>query len=36
MGVAELHERGVGAVYTTSLGILALAVKYHYLPIYQR
>lgn len=32
----ELHERGTGAVYTTTLGILALAVKYHYLPIYQR
>jgi len=32
----ELHERGTGAVYTTALGVLALAVKYHYLPIYQR
>lgn len=30
------RENGAGRVYTTSLGVLALAVKYHYLPIYQR
>ena len=32
------HHREVeaGSVYCTSLGILALAVKYHFLPIYQR
>lgn len=29
-------ERHVGSVFTTSLGVLALSVKYHYLPIYQR
>jgi hypothetical protein len=30
------READAGNVYCTSLGILALAVKYHYLPIYQR
>jgi hypothetical protein len=30
------EEAGVGKVYATSLAILALSVKYHYLPIYQR
>ncbi|MBI1370367.1 MAG: hypothetical protein GC162_17160 [Planctomycetes bacterium] len=29
-------ERGAGRVYCTSMSLLALAVKYHYLPIYQR
>ena len=29
-------EAGTGEVYSTTLAILALAVKYHYLPIYQR
>lgn len=29
-------ERGVGKVYATSLGILSLSVKNHFLPIYQR
>lgn len=29
-------ERGVGKVYATSLGILSLSVKSHFLPIYQR
>jgi hypothetical protein len=30
------QERGAGKVYATSLSILSLAVKYHFLPIYQR
>ena len=30
------QEGGVGKVYCTSMAVLALAVKYHYLPIYQR
>jgi hypothetical protein len=30
------REVEVGTVYCTSLGVLALAVKYHFLPIYQR
>jgi len=30
------READAGPVYCTSLGILALAVKYHFLPIYQR
>src|SRR5205085_1748550 len=30
------QERGVGKVYATSLGVLSLAVKFHFLPIYQR
>lgn len=29
-------ERDHGAVYTTSLSILSLSVKYHFLPIYQK
>ena len=29
-------ESSAGQVYSTSMAILALAVKYHYLPIYQR
>lgn len=29
-------EKGHGAVYATSLAILSLSVKYHYLPIYQK
>jgi hypothetical protein len=32
----EHREADAGNVYCTALGILALAVKYHYLPIYQR
>lgn len=30
------QERGAGRVYTTTMAILSLSVKYHYLPIYQR
>lgn len=30
------EEAGAGPVYTTSLAILSLSVKYHYLPIYQK
>ena len=30
------EERNVGTVYATSLSILSLSVRYHYLPIYQR
>lgn len=30
------EETGIGSVYSTSLGVLSLSVKYHYLPIYQR
>ncbi|QDT10485.1 prenyltransferase/squalene oxidase repeat-containing protein [Stieleria marina] len=30
------EERNVGYVYATSLSILSLSVRYHYLPIYQR
>jgi hypothetical protein len=30
------EESGPGTVYSTSLAILSLSVKYHYLPIYQR
>ena len=29
-------ENSAGQVYSTSMAVLALAVKYHYLPIYQR
>jgi len=29
-------EQGHGAVYATSLAVLSLSVKYHYLPIYQK
>jgi hypothetical protein len=29
-------ERGHGAVYATSMSVLSLSVKYHYLPIYQK
>jgi len=30
------QERGSGKVYATSLAVLSLAVKFHFLPIYQR
>ncbi|WP_146395059.1 prenyltransferase/squalene oxidase repeat-containing protein [Planctomycetes bacterium CA13] len=30
------EERNVGMVYATSLAVLSLSVRYHYLPIYQR
>ena len=30
------EERNVGRVYATSLAILSLSVRYHYLPIYQK
>lgn len=30
------YERGIGSVYATSLALLGLCVKNHYLPIYQR
>jgi len=33
---AQGQERSAGKIYGTSLGILSLSVKYHYLPIYQR
>ncbi len=29
-------ERSAGRIYTTSMAVLSLSVKYHYLPIYQR
>ncbi len=29
-------EKGHGAVYATSMSVLSLSVKYHYLPIYQK
>lgn len=29
-------EAGIGSVYATSMAVLSLSVKYHYLPIYQR
>lgn len=29
-------EKGIGAVYGTSMSVLSLSVKYHYLPIYQK
>jgi len=35
-GGGENQEQGHGRVYATTLGILSLSVKYHYLPIYQR
>ncbi|MFO1066250.1 MAG: prenyltransferase/squalene oxidase repeat-containing protein [Pirellulales bacterium] len=30
------EEGGAGKIYSTSLAVLSLSVKYHYLPIYQR
>ncbi len=30
------EEQNAGSVYCTSMAILSLSVKYHYLPIYQR
>ena len=30
------EERNIGLVYSTSLAVLSLSVRYHYLPIYQR
>ena len=30
------EEQNVGRVYATSLAVLSLSVRYHYLPIYQR
>lgn len=33
---ASGQERGAGKVYATSLAVLSLAVKFHFLPIYQR
>ena len=33
---AHGQENGAGKVYSTSMACLCLAVKYHYLPIYQR
>jgi len=32
----EGSESGVGRVYATSMAVLSLSVKYHYLPIYQK
>nr|WP_322975342.1 prenyltransferase/squalene oxidase repeat-containing protein [Aporhodopirellula aestuarii] len=32
----EGEERNIGIVYATTLAILSLGVRYHYLPIYQR
>jgi hypothetical protein len=34
--VGQAREYEIGPVYATSLAVLSLAVKYHYLPIYQR
>ena len=33
---AHAQERTAGRIYATSLAMLSLSVKYHYLPIYQR
>jgi hypothetical protein len=33
--VSKGNERGYGQIYCTSLAILSLSVKYHFLPIYQ-
>jgi hypothetical protein len=33
---ANGEERNHGAVYSTSMAVLSLSVKYHYLPIYQK
>ena len=30
------EEKNVGKVYSTSMAVLSLSVKYHYLPIYQK
>lgn len=30
------HEKTAGKVYTTSMAVMSLSVRYHYLPIYQR
>ncbi|MEO2017055.1 MAG: prenyltransferase/squalene oxidase repeat-containing protein [Fuerstiella sp.] len=30
------EEKNIGKVYSTSMSVLSLSVKYHYLPIYQR
>ena len=30
------EERNAGRVYCTSMAVLSLSVKYHYLPIYQK
>jgi hypothetical protein len=30
------EEQNAGSVYSTSMAVLSLSVKYHYLPIYQR
>ena len=35
-GAFEGEDEGAGKVYTTSMSVLALAVKNHFLPIYQR
>jgi hypothetical protein len=32
---ADGQERGAGRIYSTSLAILSLSIKHHYLPIYQ-
>lgn len=33
---SESEERDAGSVYATSMAVLSLSVRYHYLPIYQR
>jgi hypothetical protein len=33
---AHGQEHGAGKVYATSMGVLSLAVKHHFMPIYQR
>ena len=33
---ANGEEKNAGRVYATSLAVLSLSVKYHYLPIYQK
>ena len=30
------EEKNIGQVYSTSMAVLSLSVKYHYLPIYQK
>ena len=35
-GVGRGEEHSFGKVYSTALSVLALSVRYHYLPIYQR
>jgi hypothetical protein len=36
VGSADGAETWGGPIYSTAMAVLALSVKYHYLPIYQR